>query len=107
MRAHPVHRAPGRRLAVGTATHDWPTGTTRCASESCWWATASSGSSPAVAGGVVYVGSDDDNLYAVDAATGKKRWTFPTGHSVGSSPAVADGVVYFGSNDNNLYAVQT
>ncbi|MER5911896.1 PQQ-binding-like beta-propeller repeat protein, partial [Streptomyces sp. NPDC001982] len=64
-------------------------------------------SSPTVADGVVYVGSDDNNLYAVDARTGKKRWAFPTGSAVSSSPTVADGVVYVGSDDNNLYAVQT
>ncbi|MDQ0762858.1 outer membrane protein assembly factor BamB family protein [Streptomyces canus] len=62
-------------------------------------------SSPAVAGGVVFVGSGDDNLYAVDAATGKRRWTFPTGGAVLSSPAVVGGVVYIGSVDESLYAV--
>ena len=36
-------------------------------------------SGPAVADGVVYVGSDDDNLYAIDAATGDRRWIFGTG----------------------------
>ena len=36
-------------------------------------------SSPAVANGVVYVGSEDDNLYALNAATGKKLWSFTTG----------------------------
>ena len=62
-------------------------------------------SSPTVAGGVVYVGSGDDNLYAVDAATGVRRWAFPTGGTVLSSPAVAGGVVYVTSVDNSLYAV--
>src|SRR5947207_2285217 len=35
-------------------------------------------SSPAVVGGVVYVGSDDRNVYALDAATGQERWRFVT-----------------------------
>ncbi len=39
-------------------------------------------SSPAVAGGTVYVGSDDDNVYALDAATGHVRWTYTTGDMV-------------------------
>ncbi|MFJ3799875.1 PQQ-binding-like beta-propeller repeat protein [Streptomyces sp. NPDC090088] len=62
-------------------------------------------SSPAVVGGVVYVGSADHNLYAVEAATGKKRWNFPTDKGVSSSPTVVGGVVYVGSWDGSLYAV--
>jgi outer membrane protein assembly factor BamB len=62
-------------------------------------------SSPAVAGGVVYVGSADSNLYAVEAATGKLRWKFDAHGEVTSSPAVADGTVYVVSLDGNLYAV--
>ena len=61
-------------------------------------------SSPAVANGVVYVGSYDDNVYALNATTGVKLWSFPTGSAVYSSPAVANGVVYVGSEDSNLYA---
>jgi len=62
-------------------------------------------SSPAVAGGVVYVGSEDDNVYALNAATGAQLWQFTTGDKVFSSPAVAGGVVYVGSYDCNLYAL--
>jgi glucose dehydrogenase len=62
-------------------------------------------SAPAVANGVVYVGSEDKNLYAIDAATGKEKWRFTTGEHVFVSPTVADGVVYVGSEDKNLYAV--
>ena len=61
--------------------------------------------SPAVANGVVYVGSNDNNVYALNAATGAKLWSFTTGNFVYSSPAVADGVVYVGSVDNNVYAL--
>src|SRR5437016_5212902 len=32
-----------------------------------------------VAGGVVYVGSMDENLYALDLATGKKKWQYNAG----------------------------
>ena len=54
-------------------------------------------SSPAVVGGVVYVGSDDGNVYALNAANGAKLWNYTTGSEVYSSPAVVDGVVYIGS----------
>lgn len=62
-------------------------------------------SSPVIAKGVVYFGSGDNNLYAVDAASGDLRWKFPTGDVVHASPAYADGVLYFGSWDSYFYAV--
>ncbi|HKP30536.1 MAG TPA: PQQ-binding-like beta-propeller repeat protein [Gemmatimonadales bacterium] len=64
-------------------------------------------SSPAVAGGTVYVGSSDGNIYAVDRATGTQRWKFATKGPVHSSPAVANGLVYAGSLDGLFYAVDT
>ena len=62
-------------------------------------------SSPAVVGGVAYIGSWDQHMYAVDVATGELRWRVETQGRVGSSPVVADGVVYFGSDDGHLYAL--
>src|ERR1035437_4035088 len=61
-------------------------------------------SSPAVANGVVYIGSEDGNLYALNASTGVPLWQYTTGNAIYSSPAVANGVVYVGSHDGNLYA---
>jgi hypothetical protein len=46
-------------------------------------------SSPAVANGVTYVGSDDHRLYAFDAATGAPLWIADTG-PLGSTLANAD-----------------
>jgi outer membrane protein assembly factor BamB len=72
------------------------------------WAFATNGaivSSPAVAGGVVYVGSADGGLYAVEAAAGKLRWRFDAHGDVNSSPAVDGNTVYVVSLDGNLYAV--
>jgi outer membrane protein assembly factor BamB len=62
-------------------------------------------SSPAVVNGIVFIGSDDKNLYAIDTGTGKEKWHFATGNGVSSSPAVVKGVVYVGSYDKNLYAI--
>jgi outer membrane protein assembly factor BamB len=62
-------------------------------------------SSPAVTGGVVYVGSGDGNIYALNAATGALKWKARTGDVVHSSPAVAGGIVYAGSWDSFLYAL--
>ena len=62
-------------------------------------------SSPAVAGGVVYVGSADSHVYALDGSTGELIWSYETGSAVFSSPAVSGGVVYVGSWDNRVYAL--
>jgi outer membrane protein assembly factor BamB len=64
-------------------------------------------SSPAIADGVVYVGSNDGNLHAIDQQTGAQKWAFATESRVPSSPAVANGLVYFGSYDGRFYAVDT
>ena len=79
---------------------------------------------PALAPGLVLVGSEDGNLYAFntrdpregseDPELGERLWTFPTeglrkGKSkdkrIWSTPIVADGVVYFGAMDDFFYAV--
>ena len=59
-------------------------------------------SSPAVANGVVYVGSYDKNVYALDAKTGAKLWSYIAGGGVYTSPSVANGLVYVGSDDGNV-----
>ena len=62
-------------------------------------------SSPVVADGVVYVGSNDHFLYALDAAEGRELWKFQTGANVGSTPALANGSVYFLSLDGYAYSL--
>ncbi len=62
-------------------------------------------SSPAISGGVLYVGSSDHFLYALDAGTGVIKWKFETAGRITSSPAVSEGLVLFGSFDSNFYAV--
>ena len=57
-----------------------------------------------MANGVVYVGSNANNVDALNAKTGKKLWSYTTSNAVNSSPAVANGVVYVGSQDGNVYA---
>ena len=48
-------------------------------------------SSAAIVGGVVYVGGENGELFAVDLASGKLRWKTKLGESIGeSSPAVAE-----------------
>ena len=62
-------------------------------------------SSPVYADGMVFVGSPDGQLYAIDAEAGEVRWRFRTAGKVRSTPVVLDGTVYFGSWDGHVYAV--
>ena len=62
-------------------------------------------SSPCVWNGVVYFGSSDGNVYAINANSGELKWKFKTGDIVHSSPAIADGTLYIGSWDTYLYAL--
>ena len=77
------------------------------------WTGATAGavnSSPAIANGVVYVGSADGKLYAfaVGCATGggtcSPIWTGATGGAIDSSPSTSGNHVYVGSSDGKLYA---
>lgn len=67
--------------------------------------------SPVIAGGVVYAATRDEDgeghagIHAVDLATGRSLWTFPTEISVHGSIVVDDGLVYAQDLRSNLYAV--
>jgi len=62
-------------------------------------------SSPAVVDGMVFIGFDDGNVYALDQYTGALIWNYTTGGPVQSSPAVVDGRVYIGSGDGKVYCL--
>jgi len=62
-------------------------------------------SSPVLAADLVYFGSGDGNVYALEAASGTLRWSFQTGNVVHASPALANGLVYVGSWDSYFYAL--
>ncbi|HSW58334.1 MAG TPA: PQQ-binding-like beta-propeller repeat protein [Dehalococcoidales bacterium] len=62
-------------------------------------------SSPVIAGGVIYVGSRDGNLYAIQESSGQLLWSHKTESWVESSAAVVNNVVYFGSNDGKFRAL--
>jgi outer membrane protein assembly factor BamB len=62
-------------------------------------------SSVVVADGVVFLASDNKNLYAMDAVTGQGKWHFTYGVNSDSSPAVVNGIIYVGSDDNYLYSI--
>jgi eukaryotic-like serine/threonine-protein kinase len=62
-------------------------------------------SAPAVADGVIYVGSTAHYVAALDAITGTVRWRFSTDVAADSLPGVANGVVYVAFYDSSVYAL--
>jgi polyvinyl alcohol dehydrogenase (cytochrome) len=71
---------------------------------------------PVIAEGVVYVGSYDGKLYAIDVQSGDPVWTYDTGAAVTEpnlgiplgitgSAAVADGTVYVGDATATVHAI--
>jgi outer membrane protein assembly factor BamB len=62
-------------------------------------------SSPAIAGGRVYVGSNDGRLYTLDLTGGKKLSEFNAGAPLSASPAIAAGKLVIGSQDGKLYCL--
>jgi len=65
-------------------------------------------SSPAIGSdGTIYVGSDKEDVFALNP-DGTIKWVFPTRGPVRSSPALAsDGTIFIGSNDSRLYALNS
>jgi glucose dehydrogenase len=60
---------------------------------------------PAIARGVVFAGSSDGYLYAVDLGTGRARWRYRAGEEVGTTPAVSGGTVFVATLQDTLVAV--
>jgi outer membrane protein assembly factor BamB len=61
--------------------------------------------SPVYHEGVVYFGSDDGGVYAVNAADGRQIWKHRTGGPVPATPALAGDTLYVGSYDGKFYAL--
>jgi outer membrane protein assembly factor BamB len=60
-------------------------------------------STPAIAGGRVYVGSNDGRFYVLSLSSGAKLWEFNAGAPLSASPAIANGRIVIGSQDGRLY----
>jgi outer membrane protein assembly factor BamB len=107
----PVLSADGTTLYASTATgtiHALDTATGAV----LWSASVGAAVSapPAMAGGVLFVPTEDGNLVAVDAGgcgapTCAPLWTATTGARISGQPAVAGGVVFTGSVEGSLHAL--
>jgi outer membrane protein assembly factor BamB len=62
-------------------------------------------STPSYVDGVLYVGSLDKNIYALDAQTGNLLWEQTLGGSVSGQVAVGESLIYVGSFDKQLHAL--
>ena len=60
-------------------------------------------SSPAVAEGKVFFGTNFEWFHCVNASTGEELWNKRIGAFTFSSPTYADGKVYFGATNNKIY----
>jgi polyvinyl alcohol dehydrogenase (cytochrome) len=71
-------------------------------------------SQPALAGGALYIGTDDGRVFAFDRASGCRRWAYQAGAEVRTGIVVSDWAagrktahprVYFGDVVGNVYAL--
>jgi outer membrane protein assembly factor BamB/tRNA A-37 threonylcarbamoyl transferase component Bud32 len=61
--------------------------------------------SPTYSSNTIFVGSYDNNLYAVNSKDGEFLWKYPTDGGIVSKPVVYDGNIYFGSEDRRLHVI--
>ena len=60
---------------------------------------------PTIESGLVFAGSADANVYAIDLKSGRQVWAYKTGDAVEAAPCVLGDSVFIGSSDSFLYAL--
>lgn len=60
---------------------------------------------PVIAGDTLFIGTNDNSVYALDVHSGKRRWRFKTTGNIRDSVAVDKHRVYVASEDHNFYAL--
>lgn len=60
---------------------------------------------PMIDAGTLYVGAYDNNLYAINAASGEFSWKFAAEGGIISRPALCEGNILFGSEDHRFYSI--
>ncbi|MBC8470719.1 MAG: PQQ-binding-like beta-propeller repeat protein [Planctomycetes bacterium] len=117
-----LERGPayGKPTGPSAGTADWPTyrhDESRSGATSVTvsgelkqnWQAKLSGrlSAPTIAAGKLFVASiDTHTLYALDAQTGRKLWSYTTGGRIDSPPTYYKGLTLFGSVDGYVYALR-
>jgi len=59
----------------------------------------------AVGDNVLYGSSADDQIYCLDAKTGRVRWTYFTEGPIRLAPSFSGGNIFFGSDDGYVYCI--
>ena len=62
---------------------------------------------PAIVGGIVYLGDADGRLYALDLKTGDKKWERKLEAGFITAPAVRNGLLYIGDMDGKFFCFDT
>jgi outer membrane protein assembly factor BamB len=86
------HNAGNNDVVRGTLSTSWQVRTN-----------GSFSSSPSVVNGVVYIGNNKGELYAIDAATGRVRWIYRAKSPLMTNPLVIDGTVIVGEGNQISY----
>jgi outer membrane protein assembly factor BamB/tRNA A-37 threonylcarbamoyl transferase component Bud32 len=60
---------------------------------------------PLIYNGVIHIGCYDNNLYALNAATGAFHWKYAADGGIVSRPVAFEDTIYFGSEDHRLHAI--
>ncbi len=63
-------------------------------------------STPVVSGDIIYIGSFDKKLYAINS-DGTRKWEFATEGAIVSSPQLYNSTVYVGTFDRHIYAINS
>ena len=105
---------------AGSASQDWPmyrhdsghtghSAVTGPATKNVLWNFSTSGnpvnSSPAVVDGKLYVGSENGNIYCLDAQTGRQIWLNFKIDSATGSPAISNGFLYISDAKDLFYCL--
>lgn len=62
-------------------------------------------STPLLHGGILYVGSWDNNIYAIRASDGKKLWSYQADGRVNTSAAYSTGRIFIATDGGSVYAL--
>jgi len=100
------HAAPAVQHTPGRASQAKPAGMSNVLPIWTFKVEDAVRSRPLVHNDVVYVGSYDNNLWALEAKTGQLLWKYPTEAGIGSSPAYSGSTIFVGSSDRRLYAIE-
>ncbi|MGA1848923.1 MAG: PQQ-binding-like beta-propeller repeat protein [Thermoplasmatota archaeon] len=105
----------GDRIYFGSFEYTWclpltdPDGSGNISLDEVVWVSPTEdfqgGSSPLIAEGRVYIGSDNWKLYCFDQGTGMEIWNFSAKGYIYSSPALHNGSIFFGSSDRSVYSI--